>query len=320
MIRSRIVSIACLSALLGGCGGQATSPPPQDRAAKATAMPNEVISLSGRPLLPPSPIPDQEKLETELAAARAAFESAPDDPDALIWVARRLGYLWRYREAVALLGEGIARWPDNPKLYRHRGHRRITLRDFPGAEADLERAAMLMAGRPNEIEPDGRPNAAGIPRTSLLYNIHYHLGLARYLQDDDDAALAAFADARAVADNDDEVVAVTDWTWMALMRAGAREEAAGLLQAIRPDMELLENDSYHRRLLMYKGVLAPGSLFNPEHADPTDLATQGYGVGNYYLVHGDPARAKAVFEQILTGTGWNTFGYIAAEADLQRMD
>lgn len=320
MIPPRIAFAACLLSLLGACGGPATPAMSQVEAPEATAAPGDVVSLSGQPLPPPSPIPEQEKLEADLAEARAAFETRPDDPDALIWVARRLGYLWRYREAIALLGEGIARWPDNPKLYRHRGHRLITVRDFAGAEADLAQAAKLMAGKPDEIEPDGRPNAAGIPRTTLLYNIHYHLGLARYLQADYDGALAAFADARAVADNDDSIVAATDWLWMTRMRLGARAEAMALLQDIRPDMALLENDSYHRRLLMYKGVLAPGSLFNPELADAVDLATQGYGVGNYYLVNGDQAKARAVFEQVLAGTGWNTFGYIAAEADLQRME
>ena len=42
-------------------------------------------------------------------------------------------------------------------------------------------------------------------------------------------------------------------------------------------------------------------------------------MANYYLVTGDTDRAKALFEQITTGSGWNAFGYIAAEADLARM-
>ena len=49
------------------------------------------------------------------------------------------------------------------------------------------------------------------------------------------------------------------------------------------------------------------------------IKAQGYGVANYYLVTGDRAKARQVFDKILAGTGWNAFGYIAAEADLQRL-
>jgi hypothetical protein len=42
-------------------------------------------------------------------------------------------------------------------------------------------------------------------------------------------------------------------------------------------------------------------------------------VANYHLVTGDRAQARQVFEKIVAGSGWNAFGYIAAEADLQRM-
>ena len=58
---------------------------------------------------------------------------------------------------------------------------------------------------------------------------------------------------------------------------------------------------------------------HPAGGDATTIATQGYGVGNYYFVNGDTARARTVFEQVTSGAGWNAFGYIAAEADLVRM-
>ena len=65
---------------------------------------------------------------------------------------------------------------------------------------------------------------------------------------------------------------------------------------------------------------APGyRRWNWDTGTPADIATQGYGVGNYYLVTGEPDKAKAVFERIIAGPGWNAFGYIAAEADLARM-
>ena len=64
-------------------------------------------------------------------------------------------------------------------MYRHRGHRYVSIREFDRAIADLEYAATLIEGTEDEIEPDGMPNAMNIPVSSLHSNIWYHLGLAR---------------------------------------------------------------------------------------------------------------------------------------------
>ncbi len=83
------------------------------------------------------------------------------------------------------------------------------------------------------------------------------------------------------------------------------------------EMELLENHAYYWLLLAFKGDGDLESLLqNPE---ALDNATQGYGVGNWYLWNGDEEKARAVFEKVLTGSYWAAFGYIAAEAELQRL-
>lgn len=320
----RKLLLASTIAALCACSSDSPAPPTADAAeapAAAPAADNTVTSLSGQPLTAPASLPRQAQLEADLAEARANQAANPDDPDALIWVARRLGYLWRFNEAIAVLDEGVARWPDDARIYRHRGHRYITVRDFPRAQADFEKAAQLIAGKPDEIEPDGAPNPAGIPRTTLAYNIWYHLGLAHYLQGNYAQALDAYQELlkTSAADNDDSIVAVTDWMWMSLMRLGRKDEAATLLEKVTPQMDILENDSYHRRLLMYKGLESADKLLSPESNDTTDIATQGYGVANYYLVNGETEKAKAVLARILEGQGWPAFGYIAAEADMQRL-
>jgi hypothetical protein len=48
------------------------------------------------------------------------------------------------------------------------------------------------------------------------------------------------------------------------------------------------------------------------------VATQGYGVANWYLYNGDEARAHEIFRRILQTANWAAFGYIAAEAELAR--
>jgi len=137
----------------------------------------EATTLSGKPLMVPASLPNQQKLEADLAQAEKTLAANPKDPEAMIWVGRRLGYLWRFNQAIATFSKGIALYPDNPKFYRHRGHRYLTIRQFAKAQADFEKAAALSKGKPDEIEPDGAPNPAGKPRSTLQFNIWYHLAL-----------------------------------------------------------------------------------------------------------------------------------------------
>jgi tetratricopeptide (TPR) repeat protein len=277
----------------------------------------EATSLMGRPLYPPSPIPNQARLEQDLQQAQSVANTTT--ADAMIWIGRRLGYLWRYQDAIAQFSKGIERYPNDPRFYRHRGHRYITVRKFGDAVADFDRAVALIKGKPDEIEPDGAPNPAGVPRSTLQFNIWYHLGLAHYLQGNYQKAYEAYVECMKVSKNDDSVTATADWTWMTLMRLGRKLEADKVLERITPKMDILENASYHRRLLMYKGLEKPEALLDTAKADDTTIATQGYGVGNYYFVTGNNEKAREVFQKVTAGGGWNAFGFIAAESDLARM-
>ena len=279
----------------------------------------EATSLSGKPLFVPQTIPNRQKLDADLEQAEKTLAANPKDAEAIIWVGRRLGYLWRFNDAIAMFTKGIALHPDNPKMYRHRGHRYITIRQFARAQADFEKAAQLIKGKPDEIEPDGAPNPSGKPRGTLQFNIWYHLGLSYYLQGNYAKAYDAYVECMKVSNNDDAVTATSDWMWMTLMRLNRTAEAAKVLERITPKMDILENGSYHRRLLMYKGLEKPEVLLDTAKADDTTIATQGYGVGNYYFVTGNTAKAREVFERVTSGGGWNAFGYIAAEADLRRI-
>lgn len=278
----------------------------------------EATSLSGKPLMRID-LPDRQKLEANLAQAEKDLAANPKSADAIIWVGRRLGYLWRYQDAIQMFSRGIAEHPYDARMYRHRGHRYITVRRFDDAIADFEKAVALIKGQKDEIEPDGQPNAAGKPRTTLHFNIWYHLGLAHYLKGDFEKALNAYNECMKVSHNDDSITATSDWLWMTLMRLDRKADAAKVLERITPKMDILENGSYHRRLLMYKGVEKPEALLDPANADGLTIATQGYGVGNWYLVTGNRERAREIFEKVVAGPNWSAFGYIAAEADLQKM-
>jgi tetratricopeptide (TPR) repeat protein len=324
------LSLALLMALIAfGCGGDGGGVAvPDETATTALILADdaegpEVTSLIGVPLYRPL-LSDERRAElaANLDAAADAYRAAPRDEDAIIWYGRRLAYLSRYRDAIAVYSRGLELHPDSYKLLRHRGHRYISTRQLAAAVADLERAAALVEDEPVEIEPDGAPNALGIPLSNVHFNIWYHLGLAYYLQGDFEAARAAYLRCMEYSDNDDLLVATSDWLYMTYRRLGEEEEAAQVLAAIDADMEIIENDSYHRRLLMYRGEVAPEELLDLRaDADPDialNIATQGYGVGNWYLVNGDPEAAREVFERILAGTSWAAFGYIAAEAEVAR--
>src|SRR5690606_503138 len=52
----------------------------------------------------------------ELDSARARYAADTASADALIWLGRRTAYLGRYREAIDIFSDGIARFPDDPRF------------------------------------------------------------------------------------------------------------------------------------------------------------------------------------------------------------
>ena len=203
---------------------------------------------------------------------------------------------------------------------RHRGHRFISVRKFDLAIADLKKAAKLAEGRPLETEVDGLPNRLNKPLSNTHFNIWYHLGLAYYLHGDYQNARLSYETCLKYSVNDDLLCATVDWLYMTYQRLGEKQKADRLLRLIHEDMRVIENDTYFKRLLMYKGVLSPDSLLSSTEGNGSDpdvaIATQGYGVGHWYLMNGDRDKAMAIFQQVVEGKSWSAFGFIAAEAEL----
>ncbi len=295
---------------------QAASPAKSDASLPAGA---EAWSLFGTPLTPPAPSADALKdLEAKLAEAKATLAAKPSDPDALIWVGRRTAYLGRYRDAIDVFTQGIAKFPRDARFYRHRGHRYITTRQFDRAIADFEKAAALVEGKPDEVEPDGQPNARNIPTSTLQFNIWYHLGLAHYLSGHFDRALDAYRSCMDVSKNPDAVVATTHWLYMTLRRLNRQIEAARVLTRISAQAEVIENAAYHRLVLMYKGELKPEALLD-QASSGLDKTTVTYGVANWHFYNNRRQDALKLLRTIVPGPQWAAFGAIAAEADLKRL-
>ena len=110
------------------------------------------------------------------------------------------------------------------------------------------------------MEPDGQPNARNIPTGTLKTNIYYHLGLAHYLKGDFERAAEAYRLCMQHSKNADMQVATAHWQYMTLRRLDRAEEAKKVLEPITADMDVFENGSYHKLLLMYKGESAADAL------------------------------------------------------------
>ncbi|MCA1617707.1 MAG: hypothetical protein LC795_00020 [Acidobacteria bacterium] len=275
--------------------------------------------VESAPQVAPSLSPETRRdFEARLARAREEFARGTD-AERFIWLGRRTAYLGRYREAVGIFTEGLKKFPADARLYRHRGHRLITLRCFDAAVKDLERAAALVRGRPDEVEPDGLPNARGVPTSTLQSNVWYHLGLARYLKGDFRRALAAYREAEKVSTNPDMLVSTTHWLYMTLRRLGREREAAATLAAVGDGLDVIENGDYYRLVKLYQGKLKPTELLGEDVKAPDTVggATVGYGVGNWFLYNGRRELAEQLFRRVTAGSQWASFGYIAAEAELE---
>jgi tetratricopeptide (TPR) repeat protein len=298
-----------LLALLTAC----RSTPP---AAPALPVGAEAVSLRGVALRSPK-MP-----EAPVRAADSALAANPDDPDKLLAAAGARATAWRFREAIDLYSRGIARWPDDARFYRFRGHRYLTVRQFTDGARDLDRAAIL---------------------DSTNFDVVYHQGLAHFLMANYGRAAEAYAKCLGFADNaalqarekagayragyrscmriatdPDARVSMTDWAWRANVRAGRRADADRLLATISETFAVNSNRSYYENLLMYKGVRTVEQVTQWARSDSVRFSTSGYAIASWHLVRGDSATGWQIMDEIASGPHWNGFGVIAAEADLAR--
>lgn len=288
--------------------------------AAPTADGVEAIALTGGELLTPEFTPERRaQLEEDLAAALREVQKRPEDELAAIWYGRRLAYLGRYEEAIAAYTTALERSPKSYRLLRHRGHRYLTVRQLELAEQDLSEASRLTSEVLDQIEPDGAPNAAGIPRSTTRSNIEYHLGLALYLQERYEEAYAAYERCLFFSQvNDDMLVATTYWTVLTLWRLDRREDADRLLERIHDHMDVIENDTYWKLLLLYKGELTEFELITELRGGGSADASLGYGLAAWNFANGRNREGLALCQEVIAESPWAYFGHLAAEAELAR--
>jgi len=231
-----------------------------------------------------------------IARAESALAADPRNVERIIQLGVAQSGVRQFREAIQTFSRGLAIEPNNPMLYRWRGHRYLSVRELDRAMADLTRGFQL---------------------DSTNYGVLYHLGIVRFARGDFAGAADAFSRAQRRAPEAGELAGSTDWLWMSLMRAGRAGEARAMLER-RPDSLPVAN-AYARRLKLYRGEIGPDSVFTPADTADVQVATLSYGLGNWYLVRGDTARASQWFDRSVRSGGWPGFGFIVSEIELRRL-
>ena len=229
-----------------------------------------------------------------IARAESVLAADPRNVDKIIALGVAQSGVRQYREAITTFTRGLAIAPTNALLFRWRGHRYLSTRQFDRALADLTRGAQL---------------------DSTIYGIWYHLGIVKFARRDFAGAVDAFARALPIAPDSGERAGATDWLWMSLSRAGRGSEAQALLDR-KPDVTPGGN-AYDQRLRLYRGQVSPDSVFTAADTSDIAVATLSYGVGNWYLVRGDTVQARPWFERAIASGGWPAFGFILSEMELR---
>ena len=231
-----------------------------------------------------------------IARAQAALMADPKNINKIIALGTAQSGARQMREAVETFAAGLKFHPDNALLLRWRGHRHLSVREFTKAKADLTLGSKL---------------------DSTIYGNWYHLGVVKFVAGDFNGAADAFSHAQPKAPDSGELAGSTDWLWMSLSRAGRGKEAQAMLDR-HPD-SLKTTAAYAQRLKLYRGEYGPDKVFLPSDTSDVNVATLSYGIGNWYLVKGDTAKAKEWFAKSVASGGWPAFGFIAAEAELRRI-
>lgn len=270
---------------------------PMGRAQESEAKgPPETTSLLGRKLYA---LPD----DGSIKAAQQKLAADPKNVALVLQLSKAEAARRQYREAVAFCTSGLAFAPENAELYLERGHRELGLREFQKALSDLTRAVEL---NPKQLEA------------------YYHLGLAHYFLREFGAAAEAFHNAVKLAQTPDNVIDSSNWLYVSLRRAGQAQAAAAVLTRITPDMKNTEPHIlfYLKLLRFYQGGVSETEILAPQPASTNGLEgelafdTIGYGVGNWHLYNNDPQRARELFQSVVAGQAWNSWGFIGSEVEL----
>ncbi|MBT5641936.1 hypothetical protein HOJ44_02350 [Candidatus Bathyarchaeota archaeon] len=290
----------------------------------------ETYSLYGEPLykspimlwLPEEPEAYEAKikeLNNDYMEAKKDYAANQDDPEKLLWFARKTEILGNFMESTGLYSVGIKKWPDNPQFYRFRGHRFALLRRLDLAIADFNKAAELIEGKEDipEVYASG-PNPDKFGISSFNWNVYYHQGFtyiaAGRFKEAEEAYWKCFDNIDVV----ESTVSTTHWIIMALQRQGKKDKVQELLDKIKLDMSLVEVGAYYDTLKMYKGVYTPDELLDMYRAKGgVSFMVPAQAIANMYLAEGKTEKAVELYKELHEKGNWTGGVHLIAEAELK---
>src|SRR3989475_11479394 len=142
-----------------------------------------------------------------IARAESALAADPRNVERIIQLGVAQSGARQFREAIETFTRGLTIAPNDALLYRWRGHRYLSVREFDRALDDLTRGSRL---------------------DSTNYGIWYHLGIVRYARGDFAAAADAFARAQRRPPDAAELAGAARWLLMALAPGGGRRQGRAL--------------------------------------------------------------------------------------------
>lgn len=216
-----------------------------------------------------------------------------------------------YEQAVLDFSLLLNKEPFNSRIYRHRGHRYLSLANVEQAIADLSLSTRM--------EPE-------------YWKSWDLLGMAFYYLGDFEKALAYYQQGLRVVGLKSKFTApLLYWSYLCLCRLGRgkTEEAKNLLYMVDTDDPAVQSlYLWLIRLLRDECTLQEVYDYEEEYeekqrADGGSIdyltGTFGYGIAAKYYFDGRKIEAREVMENVVNGgLDWNAWGYIACQKDLER--
>jgi len=276
-------------------------------AAQSKPPKSEGLTLLGAPML------SQDDKDGRIAKADEELKKAPTNPELILAAARARDASLQFSSSVQLYTKAITYAPADPRFYRMRGHRYISLRKFPDAIKDLEKVRALA---PSSFEGA------------------YYLGLAYYFNGAYNDSANEFARCVNMAGKPDEhakslpkgmpscatlhqnlefLVGMADWHWRALRRANRPDEARDVLKAIPAGAQIRDSISSYRALLFHKGTMKESEVL--EGLTGGAYANAASALALSHLLDKRTAAACGLWKKA-SAEPWQNFGVIAAEVEL----
>ena len=236
------------------------------------------------------------------------LSAEPNNLSILMEKGSALEGLRRYKEAVEIYSQCLVISPESPEILRRRGQRYISLRKLDNAITDLE----LAARHHTFIKAENLKYTE-----NLNWAIWYYLALTYYLQADFENALTAFQRSYDYSADNVSLLASVNWIHNCLRRLGRSDEARQVVEPIKENMGYSGN--YYKCILVYNGTKTELETINYNTVKGFEMCTVGYGMANFHWVNGDKEIALKIFRKIVAEETWQANGFLAAEAELSRI-